>query len=59
MEVVYESEQAGERPPDEAERNVSELEFAHTYWVWLDGDEPATLYLAPPRRAPDGNLPGG
>ena len=57
--VVYESEQAGERPPDEAETNVSELEFAHTYWVWLDGDEPATLYLAPPRRAPDGNLPGG
>ena len=52
--LVYESERAGELPPASAATNVSQFEFAHAYWLWLEGDEPATLYLAPPRQAPDG-----
>ena len=56
--VVYESEQAGALPPDTAETNVALFEFAHAYWLWLEGDEPATLYLAPPRPSPDGVVPG-
>ena len=56
--VVYESEQAGAPPPDGAKTNVDQLEFAHLYWLWLEGDDPAPFYLAPPRRSPDGILPG-
>jgi hypothetical protein len=56
--VVYESERAGALPPDAAESNVTQFEFAHAYWLWLDGDEPATLYLAPPQPSPDGIVPG-
>ena len=56
--IVYAGEQAGALPPDTAETNVAQFEFAHAYWLWLDGDEPATLYLAPPRPSPDGVVPG-
>jgi len=56
--IVYESERAGELPPDTAATNVTQFDFAHAYWLWLDGDEPATLYLAPPRPSPDGIIPG-
>ncbi|HSJ57533.1 MAG TPA: hypothetical protein VLC95_10150, partial [Anaerolineae bacterium] len=38
--------------------NVQELVFGAVYLIRIEGDEPVTLYLAPPRRSPDGAVPG-
>lgn len=38
--------------------NVEELKFGEVYWIKLEGEEAVTLYLAPPRRTPDGIVPG-
>jgi|LakMenEpi03Aug12_release.lakeMendotaPanAssembly.Ray.scaffolds.fasta_scaffold05296_10 hypothetical protein len=36
--------------------NVDYVVFGHVYWIKVD--QPVTLYLAPPRRTPDGAVPG-
>ena len=40
------------------ESNVSHFNFGKVYWIWIDGDEPVIPYLAPPKRSPDGVVPG-
>jgi hypothetical protein len=44
--------------PGNVESNVKQLRFGHVYWIKIEGQEPVTLYLAPPRRSPDGTVPG-
>jgi hypothetical protein len=44
--------------PGDVETNVAQLVFGHIYWIKIEGEESVTLYLAPPRRAPDGKVPG-
>jgi hypothetical protein len=38
--------------------NVETLEFGRVYLIKIEGDEPLIPYLAPPRRSPDGVVPG-
>jgi hypothetical protein len=37
---------------------AEKLEFGHVYLIWIDGDESVTAFLAPPKRGPDGVVPG-
>jgi hypothetical protein len=39
-------------PGDTAESNVEEFSFGGIYWIFIDGAEPVTPYLAPSRRSP-------
>jgi hypothetical protein len=36
--------------------NIDDFEFGRMYWIKIEGDEPVTLYLAPPQRDPDGTI---
>ena len=46
-------------PPTILQTNVDEFGFGNAYWIWIDSDTEdadTTIYLAPPRRAPNGEL---
>jgi hypothetical protein len=38
--------------------NVDHLNFGQVYWIKIEGNQPVTLFLAPPRRTPDGVILG-
>jgi hypothetical protein len=56
--VVYQGTAQAGPPDDPVTTNVSEFEFARIYWIWIDGSEAVTPYLAPPQRSPESLLQG-
>jgi len=56
--IVHQLDALSGPPDDETETNVEELAFGGAYWIWIDGTEAVTPYLAPPRRTPEGIIPG-
>ena len=45
-------------PPTTLTTNVEDFTFGNAYWIWVEPEEgrTVTIYLAPPRRDPDGEL---
>lgn len=46
-------------PPTTLQTNVEQFSFGNAYWIWINADgadDATTIYLAPPRRAPNGEL---
>jgi hypothetical protein len=56
--IVHQRDILSGPPDDQAETNVDQLSFGGIYWIWIDGTDAVTPYLAPPRRAPEGATPG-
>ena len=56
--VVYQGPLIAGTPEQITESNVTQFEFGNVYWIWVDGQETVTPYLAPPKRSPDGIVPG-
>jgi hypothetical protein len=49
--IVLQRDALSGPPDDTAESNVEALSFGGVYWIYIDGTEPVTPYLAPPRRS--------
>ncbi len=55
--TVYQGD-LGIQPQDILATNVTHFEFGNVYWIWIDGNKAVIPYLAPPKRSPDGIVPG-